>query len=221
MMTFIALRLPAARCKSFKCKTSRASVKICRAGQSSNPDGPFRQGPGLWFSTVEASFFSVTVRNLAYLVSLGGEDTDMAVAVGRPADAAMTRRRSGGFLSYVSLFTSLSTLLCCALPSLFVLLGLGATVASAVSAAPWLITFSRHKNWTFTITGLLILANFVYVYMVAPRLRAESQACPIDGPSACGSASRMSRWMLWISAGIYMIGFFSAYLLGPLLRFFE
>lgn len=127
---------------------------------------------------------------------------------------------TSGLLGYVSLFGSFSTLICCALPSLFVLLGLGATVASVVSSMPWLITFSLHKNWTFTIAGLLILANFVYVYRIAPRLQSESDACPIDGPSACGTASRMSRWTLWLSAGIYALGLLSAYLLGPLLRLF-
>jgi hypothetical protein len=131
-----------------------------------------------------------------------------------------TPARGDGFLGYLSLFTSVSTLLCCALPSLFVLIGLGATVASVVSAAPWLITFSRHKNWTFTIAGMLIAANFVYVFHFAPRFRAESQACPVDGPSACGTAGRLSRWILWVSAGIYLVGLFSAYLLGPLLRYF-
>jgi mercuric ion transport protein len=54
--------------------------------------------------------------------------------------------RADGLLGYFSLFTSLGTLLCCALPSLLVLIGLGATVASVVSAAPWLIAFSRHKD---------------------------------------------------------------------------
>jgi len=43
-----------------------------------------------------------------------------------------TVRRSA-VLSYFSLFTSLSTLLCCALPSLLVLFGLGASVASTFS----------------------------------------------------------------------------------------
>ena len=52
-------------------------------------------------------------------------------------------------LNYLSLFTSFGTLLCCALPSLLVLLGLGATVASFLSAVPWLVTVSRHKNWVF------------------------------------------------------------------------
>jgi mercuric ion transport protein len=131
-----------------------------------------------------------------------------------------TRARADGFLGYLSLFTSFSTLLCCALPSLFVLLGLGATVASAVSVAPWLITLSRHKNWTFALAGLLIATNFVYLFRIAPRLRTESQACPLHGPSACGTADRMSRWILWVSAGIYLVGLFSAYLLGPILRYF-
>ena len=126
--------------------------------------------------------------------------------------------RNGGFLGYVSLFTSLGTLLCCALPSLLVLIGLGATVASVVSTAPWLISLSRHKTWMFAIAVLLIAANFLYVSRIAPRLQQTSQSCPVDQPSTCGTASRMSRMILWTSAGIYLVGLFSAYLLGPILR---
>jgi hypothetical protein len=121
----------------------------------------------------------------------------------------------------MSLFTSLGTLLCCALPSLLVLVGLGATVASVVSAAPWLISLSRHKNWTFAVAGLLIAGNFVYVFRIAPKMKAAGQSCPVDQPNACGPASRMSRVILWISGGIYLVGFFSAYLLGPILRFVD
>src|SRR5256712_10969960 len=131
-----------------------------------------------------------------------------------------TRVRADGLLGYLSLFTSLGTLLCCALPALLVLLGLAATVPSVVSSAPWLIAWSRHKNWTFAIAGLLITANFFYVFLIAPKLRATSQACPVDQPNACGAASRMSRWILWLSAGAYLVGFFTAYLLGPVLRNF-
>jgi len=120
--------------------------------------------------------------------------------------------RPAFWLQYVSLFTSLGTLLCCALPSLLVLLGLGATVASALSAAPWLVTLSRHKNWTFAIAGTLIAANFIYVRAVAPRLRA---GCEL-GDDSCVRAARLNRILLWISAGIFTIGFFVAYLLGPL-----
>ena len=71
-------------------------------------------------------------------------------------DVATTTRRRSALLSYFSLFTSLSTLLCCALPSLLVLFGLGASVASALSFMPWLVTLSRHKQWTFSVSGVLI-----------------------------------------------------------------
>ena len=58
--------------------------------------------------------------------------------------------------SFASLFTSVGTLLCCALPSLLVLLGLGATVASFLSAAPWLVALSHHKRVVFAVSGALI-----------------------------------------------------------------
>ena len=125
-----------------------------------------------------------------------------------------------GLLSYFSLFTSFGTLLCCALPSLLVLLGLGATVASVLSSAPWLVTLSRHKDLVFAISGALIGMNFFYVYALAPRLQARGAACPVDSPDACAGASRMSRVVLWISGILYGAGFLSAYVLGPfLLRF--
>lgn len=129
-----------------------------------------------------------------------------------------TTWKTGGLLRYISLFTSFGTLLCCALPSLLVLLGLGATVASIVSTAPWLIGLSRYKNWTFVIAGLFITANFVYVFRLGPRLQQIGQSCPVDQPSACSTAGRMSRTVLWASVGIYLVGLFSAYLLGPMLR---
>src|SRR5438445_9541312 len=126
-----------------------------------------------------------------------------------------TRVRADGLLGYLSLFTSLGTLLCCALPALLVLLGLGATVASVVSAAPWLVALSRHKNWTFAIAGLLIAGNFVYVYVLAPRLRAHSEQCA-PGEEACVVAGRISTAVLWASAAVYAVGFFVAYVLGPI-----
>jgi mercuric ion transport protein len=122
---------------------------------------------------------------------------------------------SSSLLSYFSLFTSVGTLLCCALPSLLVLAGLGASVASTLSALPWLVALSRHKQWTFAVSGVLIALSFLNMYYLAPRLRAK--ACAPDNPSACEDASKFSRVLLWVSAAIYAIGFFSAYLLGPIL----
>jgi hypothetical protein len=124
-------------------------------------------------------------------------------------------RPSSSLLSYLSLFTSVGTLLCCALPSLLVLAGLGASVASTLSSLPWLVTLSRHKHWTFALSGLLIGLSFVNMYYFVPSLKAN--ACAPDNPAPCEAASKFSRMLLWVSATIYVVGFFSAYLLGPIL----
>ena len=131
----------------------------------------------------------------------------------------MTRRATGDnpALGYLSLFTSIGTLLCCALPSLLVLLGLGATVATVLSAAPWLVAVSRHKHWVFAISGALIAGNVLYIYKLAPALRRERAACPTDAPEACNTASRISRIVLWLSAALYVIGLLAAYVVGPVL----
>lgn len=127
-------------------------------------------------------------------------------------NAEATARQSF-WLQYLSLFTSVGTLLCCALPSLLVLLGLGATVASALSAVPWLVALSRHKGWTFAVAGALIALNIAYVYAIAPRLRVPACA---EEDDACATTSRLSTTVLWVSAGLYGVGVFVAYVLGPI-----
>src|SRR3954467_4414747 len=111
---------------------------------------------------------------------------------GRTVTTATPSTRTAA-LGYVSLFTSFGTLLCCALPSLLVLVGLGATVASVLSSVPWLVTLSRHKDWVFGLSGVLIAGNFLYVYAIAPKLVAQGSSCPPDDPGACDTAARTSR----------------------------
>ena len=127
------------------------------------------------------------------------------------------RAKRAALLNYFSLFSSFSTLLCCALPSVLVLLGLGTTVASLLSAAPWLVSLSRHKIWTFSIAGTLIAMSFVMTYAIAPRLQ-QGEVCTADDPTTCGEVSKLSRVILWASALIWSGGFFVAYLLGPILE---
>jgi len=127
-----------------------------------------------------------------------------------------TTRRSA-LLGYFSLFTSVSSLLCCALPSLLVLLGLGASAASMLAFTPWLVVLSRHKAWTFSISGALIGLSFLNSYYLVPRLKGRAPCDVDDERSACQEASRASKILLWVSAGIYAVGFFVAYALGPLL----
>jgi len=127
------------------------------------------------------------------------------------------RVRRAALLNYFSLFSSFSTLICCALPSILVLLGMGTAVASLLSAAPWLVSLSRHKIWIFSIAGTLIALSFVMTYVVAPRLQ-DGDACAADDPTTCGEVSKLSRILLWGSALIWSGGFFVAYLLGPILE---
>jgi len=110
-------------------------------------------------------------------------------------------------LPTLSLFTSVGTLLCCALPALLVTLGMGAALAGLVSNAPWLVAISEHKDIVFVIAGgLLIAATYL-------QWQARNAPCPIDPykAKACTRLRKLS-WMILISAIlIYLIGFFFAF----------
>ena len=123
------------------------------------------------------------------------------------------------FVSIGSLFTSVSTLLCCALPSLLVALGMGAVVAGLVSDLPWLIFMSKYKGWTFLMAGIMIGFNFWLFYG-----RKREQTCEIDEngkETACDTAARWSKGILWFSFALYILGLFAAYLLFPIQIFLE
>jgi mercuric ion transport protein len=86
-----------------------------------------------------------------------------------------------------------------------------------LSAAPWLVSLSRHKIWTFSIAGTLIALTFLVTYLIVPRL-LQGEACNANDPTTCGEVSKLSRVILWGSAVIWSCGFFVAYLLGPILE---
>ena len=88
-----------------------------------------------------------------------------------------------------------------------------------LSFMPWLVTLSRHKQWTFAVSGTLIAMSFVNMYYVAPRIRARQ--CSADDPSACEEASKLSRVLLAVSAVIYGVGIFVAYGLGAILTWLD
>jgi len=113
-------------------------------------------------------------------------------------DVARTRT-----LSTFSLFASVGTLLCCALPSLLVFLGFGGAVASVVSNVPFLVTLSRQKGWVFAGAAVLIAAAFAYRRWLTPRLMARRLACPPDDPR-CRTLDRVSGVLLWLSGGLYV-----------------
>jgi hypothetical protein len=109
-------------------------------------------------------------------------------------------------LSFMTLFLSLSTLICCALPALFVMLGAGATFASLLGIFPQLIWFSEHKELVFFVAGVLLFSNLAMRIFVPPQ-------CPADPKLAaeCARAQRVSGVVLKISLIAYLIGGFFAF----------
>ena len=118
--------------------------------------------------------------------------------------------------NFFALFTSTGTLLCCALPATLAALAGGTAVTSLISAFPWLIPLSRHKIWIFLVAGVLIIVSAILTFRPRGKL-----ACSLTGGEGCEVASGFSRGMLFLSIGIYGIGFFFAFLLTPFLRWLE
>ena len=113
-----------------------------------------------------------------------------------------------------ALAASVGTLICCALPSLLVLLGFGTTVAAAVSAAPWLVVLSQNKIWVFLAAGLLIAGSRLYSEHIAPWFVPDGASCP-------PALSRLTSNVWWASVVVYAIGFFVAFALGPILMWLD
>lgn len=118
-------------------------------------------------------------------------------------------------VSFLALFTSTGTLLCCALPALIAAVAGGSAVVSLITAFPWLVPLSRYKLWIFLLAGALLILNAYLMYRPRSRL-----ACSIAG-EGCETASSFSRFMFWTSLIIYSVGFFFAYLAVPFLRWLK
>jgi len=109
-------------------------------------------------------------------------------------------------ISCATLFFSLGTLICCALPALFVMLGAGAAFASLLGVFPQLIWLSEHKGSVFFVAGVLLLAN------LAMRIFVPLQ-CPADPKLAaeCARTQRISGLILTVSFIAYLVGGFFAF----------
>jgi hypothetical protein len=59
--------------------------------------------------------------------------------------------------TWVALFASTGTLVCCALPIIMVTLGMGTAVAALTSSFPFLITLSQHKEWVFAGSAIMLV----------------------------------------------------------------
>jgi hypothetical protein len=109
--------------------------------------------------------------------------------------------------AWLSLFGGLSTLLCCALPSLLVVLGLGATLAGWVGRFPQLVWLSEHKDWLFG-TALMLLTTTFFV-----RRWAATLPCPLEARESCEATRRWSGVVYWCAVAITHFGVIFSYVL--------
>ena len=110
--------------------------------------------------------------------------------------------------TFLSLFTSVGTLLYCALPALFVTLGFGAALAGLVGTIPQLVWISENKIGLFSAGGIFLsVGGFL-------QWRARLESCPIDPISGevCAATRDWSKITYLASIGIYGVGFFFAFI---------
>ena len=114
-------------------------------------------------------------------------------------------------ITWLALFTTTGTLVCCTLPIALVTLGMGTTVVSLTSNVPFLITLSENKVWAFALSGVLLALSAWMIYR-------PSRSCPID-PELGALCNKTHRWncrIYWFSVTLWCIGFFAAFLALPL-----
>jgi hypothetical protein len=113
-------------------------------------------------------------------------------------------------MTWLTLFVTTGTLICCALPIALVMLGLGATVATLTGSFPFLITLSEYKAWVFTGSGALLGLSAWLLYR-------SGRSCPADPVGElCSKIQVWNRRIYWTSVAIWGIGFFAAYLALPI-----
>lgn len=111
-------------------------------------------------------------------------------------------------IPFFALFGSLGTLFCCALPTLFVAIGMGAVVAGVVSAVPQLIWLSERKAYLFSFCAFALLVSGWLQW------RARNEPCPIDAElaQACTQARVWNFRVYMFTLVIFAVGLFFAYI---------
>ena len=116
-------------------------------------------------------------------------------------------------LPFLSLFTSLSTVFCCALPIILVSLGMGAAFASLSAQFPAITWLAQRAEMVFLLTIILLAISGYFIFI-------KPQACPAnaDLAKACMAAKKCNKWVWIISVVIVFISLFFKYILILLVR---
>lgn len=118
---------------------------------------------------------------------------------------------------FLGLFTSISSIFCCALPAIFVAIGFGATFVSLINLIPQLIWFSENKNIVFIFGGVMLLINWPLV------MQTRVTSCEIDMKEAgdsskglnsiCEESKKRSKTIYFLSLVFYATGLLFAFIL--------
>ncbi len=117
------------------------------------------------------------------------------------------------FAPTLSLFSSFSTLICCALPALLVFLGFGASLASLISFFPWITSISKYKIEIFILAGLILSFSIILFW------RDKQISCPTDPKlaSLCSKLRVLNSIIIFISLIFYFAGVFFTFFADDLL----
>ena len=116
---------------------------------------------------------------------------------------------AGFWSSWAALVASSGTLVCCALPALFVAVGAGAALSSLVSAVPQLVWLSENKEPLFVVAGLMLAAAGVLQW------RNRAAPCPVDPAlrAACLKTRVVAARIYLASVIVFVVGGLFAFVL--------
>ena len=111
--------------------------------------------------------------------------------------------------NFLSLFASSSTLICCALPSLFVVIGAGASFANLITVFPFLVVLSQYKLY-ITIFALVMVVFAGYV-----NYKTYHMPCPADPEIGrlCLQTRKRSRYIYYFSVGLFIFATLFTYII--------
>ena len=108
--------------------------------------------------------------------------------------------------AYAALFASLTTLVCCALPALLVLLGFGlTTVLTFFTAVPGWENFGAYEMWYFALSGGLLAAGFYLTYFYQASFNQNCEVSEGGPESVCSITTLWNRKILWLSLSLFSL----------------
>jgi hypothetical protein len=119
----------------------------------------------------------------------------------------ITVPKSNLLSSVLTLFTSSSTLICCAIPALLVALGAGATLSTLISIFPKIVWISEHKLEVFSFAGVMLsMSGFM-------QWRGRFAPCPSDPVlrDTCMRTRKISVLVYGLSLLLYLTGAWFAF----------